>query len=149
MRKIISFIVITIILVSTIPYSFSQNSIVMSSVKKDISFSTWHKFAESSSVVFYYQYVDCGPISFILLKVDNNNDGAVNVAWDYELVNNGKTIQIGPDDIHVSLNINSKQSLYGECDYAKNKSLRVFVSEPNQPRLTAINILNVKVSSTK
>jgi hypothetical protein len=149
MKKILCFITVSIILASIATSTFAQNSIIMSSVKKDISFSTWHKFAESSSVVFYYQYVDCGPISFILLKVDNNNDGAVNVGWDYELVNNGKTIQIGPDDIHVSLNINSKQSLYGECDYAKNKSLRVFVSEPNQPRLTAINLLNVKVSSTK
>lgn len=149
MKKTISFIIITFVMVSIGTYSYAQNSIVMSSVKKDNSSSNWYQFTKIGSVVFYYQYHDCGPIGYILLKIENNSNCNVNVTWNYELVNKGVNLPISLDDSQVSLNINSKQSLQGECGSVKNRNLAVFVAEPNITRLTIINLLDIKVSLNK
>ncbi len=56
MKKIYSIITITIILFAFGKFSNAQDTIVVSSLQKDASTTTWHLLKQVNSVNIYYEY---------------------------------------------------------------------------------------------
>lgn len=128
--------------------SSAQDSIVVSSLQKDASTTTWHLLKQVNSVNIYYQYVECTPIEYINFKLENISSQTKNVSWTYAFYDNANSIQVNPDDVNVGISLNPNETIQGECFNGQNIKLQVYVREGNLSlRLNLVELINLTVTN--
>jgi hypothetical protein len=124
----------------------AQDKVAVSSLQKDASTAVWHSLKTVSGVEILYQYVDCGPVEYVLFKIDNKTANKVSVSWKYKHFNNGTEVALNADDANVVYPVNANSALTGICN-GENTRLNVFVREGGHVlSVTDIELVDITVS---
>lgn len=146
-RRVIPFLSILFVLMLAFSgHSFAQDKIAISSLQKDTSSAVWHKLKTIGSVTISYQYVDCGPVEYMMFKIDNASSDKQEVSWKFKHFNGGDEKQVNADDANVKYTVNANSSVSGAC-YSENTRLGVFVRESGMVLIvTDIELTGITVS---
>lgn len=126
---------------------YAQDKINIESLQKDDSESVWHLFKESNGVSISYQYVSCGPVEYLLFKVQNNSGQKMKISWEFKEYQGNNIIDTNPDDAKISLELNANSSVLNSCATGRDK-LAIFLKESGAVlRISSIDIANITITS--